>query len=67
MKKNTKTILCPKCKGNRNLINRGEQSFTAVATLGLLPVLDFIFRESDEDSIYAYECKRCEGKGTIEI
>lgn len=54
---------CSTCKGKKYVIAIKESVLVGIGTLGLLTLVDLLFRENRKDSVFAYKCKDCNGSG----
>lgn len=59
--------VCPRCKGEGYLMNRGQQIALGIFTLGMVPLVDAALSDGPRDSLLSRKCNVCKGRGVVSI
>lgn len=57
--------VCPKCKGEGYLWNRGQQVALGIISLGMFPLIDIATSNGPKDSMMSRKCNVCKGQGWV--
>ena len=55
--------ICPRCKGEGYLMNRGQQIAMGIFTFGMAPLMDAATSNGPKDSLFSRPCNICNGGG----
>lgn len=59
--------VCPKCKGEGYIMNRGQQLAAGIISLGVIPLMDAVLSNGPRESHLSRKCPICKGTGWIAL